>query len=58
MKLIVANWKMNKTVEESISFINKFKDLVKDSKLEILICPPFTALKDVKNEIKKTPQKY
>jgi len=49
--LIAANWKMNKTVEESVSFINKFKVLV-NNKVEIVICPPFTALEAISKELK------
>jgi triosephosphate isomerase len=52
-KLIIAgNWKMNKTVAEAL-------DLVRDLKLElggvkevdIVVCPPFTALSDVSKAI-------
>jgi len=31
-KLIAANWKMNKSVEESVSFINEFKKIIKNEK--------------------------
>ena len=52
-KLIAANWKMNKTVKESVEFIIQFKKLVKDEKnVEIIICPPFTALNEIKKSIK------
>ena len=54
-KLIVANWKMNKTVEESTLFVKEFKKLVKDERnIEIVICPPFTSLHAVADEIKKS----
>jgi triosephosphate isomerase len=43
--LIAANWKMFKTVHESVAFIKEFRTLVKDvSDVEIVIAPPFTAL--------------
>ncbi len=52
-KLIVANWKMNKTIGESISYIKELKELVKDvSDRDIAVCPPFTALSAVSAEIK------
>lgn len=52
-KLIAANWKMNKTIGESLRYIKEFKDLVKDIvDKEILICPPFTSLFAVSSEIK------
>ncbi len=42
---IAANWKMNKTVEETESFINDFLPMVKDiTDVDILIAPPFTSL--------------
>ena len=43
-KIIAANWKMNKTIAESISFINELSTLIKETEHEIVICPPFTAL--------------
>lgn len=43
--LIAANWKMNKTLEETKSFLNEFISLVKDVKdVDIVIAPPFTSL--------------
>ena len=54
-KLIAANWKMNKTVKESISFIKEFKKIIKDEKnVDIVICPAFTSLNAVANEIKNS----
>lgn len=43
--LIAGNWKMNKTVTESISLVRELLDFVKDyQETEIVICPPFTSL--------------
>ena len=54
-KLIAANWKMNKTVDEAVSFVKEFREITKDDKnADIVICPPFTALQAVANEIKTT----
>ena len=54
-KLIAANWKMNKTIDESLSFIKEFKKIIKNAKnAEIAICPPFTSLRALANEIKKS----
>lgn len=54
-KLIAANWKMNKTIDESVSFIKEFKKVIKDDKnVYIVICPQFTALSAVSDEIKAT----
>lgn len=42
---IAANWKMNKTVEETEEFITSFLPMVKDvSGVDILLAPPFTSL--------------
>jgi triosephosphate isomerase len=42
---ISANWKMNKTIEETEEFINSFLPIVKDvTDVDILIAPPFTSL--------------
>lgn len=43
--LIVGNWKMNKTVTESIGLIKEMIDFVQDYEhTEVVICPPFTSL--------------
>jgi len=45
MRLIAANWKMNKTVSETERYIERFIPLVKGvDDREILLCPPFTSL--------------
>ena len=42
---IAANWKMYKTVHETLCFIKEFRTLAKDvHDVEIVIAPPFTAL--------------
>ncbi|MDR1952069.1 MAG: triose-phosphate isomerase [Elusimicrobiota bacterium] len=51
--LMAGNWKMNKTISEAIDFTKALKSLVADvSDVEILICPAFTSLSAVYNEIK------
>ncbi len=43
--LIAGNWKMNKTVTESISLIKELIDFMKGYEdTEVVICPPFTSL--------------
>jgi triosephosphate isomerase len=45
---IAANWKMHKTVLESVAFIKEFRSLAKDvHDVEIVVAPPFTALRSV-----------
>ena len=52
---IAANWKMNKTLEETQAFINEFVPLVKDVKdVDIIIAPPFTSLYVASKLLKNT----
>jgi triosephosphate isomerase len=48
-KLIIAgNWKMNKTVAEALDLVNGLKrELANVKEVDIVVCPPFTALSDV-----------
>jgi len=51
--LMAGNWKMNKTIAEAASMVKALKSAVADVKdVEILVCPTFTALSAVNNEIK------
>jgi len=52
-KLIIAgNWKMNKTVAEAVTLARDLKlDLANIKEVDIVVCPPFTALSDVSKEI-------
>ncbi|MDR3256458.1 MAG: triose-phosphate isomerase [Endomicrobium sp.] len=51
--LMAGNWKMNKTIPEAISVVKALKSAVADvTDVEILICPTFTALYAVSNEVK------
>lgn len=43
-KVIAGNWKMNKTPIETIDFVNKWKELVKESENEVIICAPYIDL--------------
>src|SRR5712671_4529466 len=55
-KLIIAgNWKMNKTVAEALDLVKGIKrDLANIKELDVVICPPFTALCDVSRAILDT----
>jgi triosephosphate isomerase len=45
---IAANWKMHKTVLESVAFIKEFRKLAeKVHDVEIVVAPPFTSLRPV-----------
>jgi triosephosphate isomerase (TIM) len=52
-KLIIAgNWKMNKTVAEGLDLVRGLKlDLANVKELDIVVCPPFTALSEVSKAI-------
>ena len=52
-KLIIAgNWKMNKTVAESLDLASGLVRELKDVKeIDIAICPPFTALSEVSKAV-------
>ncbi len=48
--IYIANWKMNKTVDESISFLKKFVSNYTDIKdKEIIFCPSFISLARLSN---------
>src|SRR6476660_4294228 len=52
-KLIIAgNWKMNKTVAEAVDLVRGLKiELANVKEVDIVICPPFTALSDVSDAV-------
>lgn len=58
--LILGNWKMNKSSEETRAFFSEFKDLFSNSKVsftksnfKIGLAPSFTSLESAKNEINR-----
>jgi triosephosphate isomerase len=52
---IAANWKMHKTVHESVVFVKEFRGMVKDIvDVEIVVAPPFTALHSVAEALRNT----
>jgi len=51
--IIAGNWKMNKSIGESISLVKELKKLLKGiDDREIVVCPPFTSLASVAAELK------
>jgi len=53
--VIAGNWKMNKTIVESVSLVKELKDFVRGIKgVDIVVCPPFTSLWLVKEIINGT----
>ncbi|MDI1472391.1 MAG: triose-phosphate isomerase [Thermodesulfovibrio sp.] len=58
MKFFVANWKMNKTVKESLDFLRDFIPSIKEIKdREIGIAPTFVCLESVGKALENTPIK-
>jgi len=51
--IIAGNWKMNKTIKEGLEFIEEVKGKT-EGDVEVLICAPFTLLKDLKLATKGT----
>src|SRR5437762_10787756 len=50
--IIVGNWKMNKTVAEALDLVSDLKrELASIKEVDIVICPPFTALNAVSKAI-------
>lgn len=61
MRIAVANWKADKTQEDSLVWVKRFGAFWRDKihlpggikEIEIVVCPGFTALDAAKNEIRK-----
>ena len=52
-KLIAGNWKMNKTLDESVKLVEGILEKIKSyDDREILFCPPFTSLYEISEMIK------
>jgi triosephosphate isomerase len=50
--IIAGNWKMNKTVSQALEFVRELRPLLADvAGVEVVICPPFTALYPVREEL-------
>jgi triosephosphate isomerase (TIM) len=43
--VLAANWKMNKTIEETERFLAEFLPGAPDAETEVVICPPYLSLK-------------
>jgi len=53
--LIAGNWKMFKTVNETVVFAKEFRSLVKDvTGVEIVVAPPFTAVHAMAEALRNT----
>ncbi len=52
--IIAGNWKMNNTIAEGVQLVKDLAPLVKDAKVDVVVCPTATALAAVANEVKGT----
>lgn len=55
-KLLMGNWKMNKTIAEAIEFVDECENIVelaKNNNIDIGIAPTYLSLKDVKKNAPK-----
>ncbi|MDQ3238892.1 MAG: triose-phosphate isomerase [bacterium] len=53
-KYIIANWKCNKTIAESLEWVDYVGiNMTHDYVHEVIVCPPFVALPDVSGLIKQ-----
>jgi triosephosphate isomerase (TIM) len=53
--IIAGNWKMNKTIAEAQSLAEGVKiDLAEETGVDVVLCPPFTALKTVSDVVSGT----
>lgn len=50
--LIAGNWKMNNNVEQSISLVKQLSSYELSKNVDVLVCPTFTSLYPVLNELK------
>jgi len=57
-KVIAGNWKMNMNLHQSQKLVSEIiNGLGKDSKAEVIVCPPFTSLSEVNSLLKGTQVK-
>src|ERR1700688_699593 len=53
--IIAGNWKLNKTPHEAILLVSELKrEIVDIEGVDIVVCPPFTALADVADTLTDT----
>jgi triosephosphate isomerase (TIM) len=52
---LAANWKMNKTIEETEAFLGVFLDSAPREGADIVICPPYLALKSAVEHCSQGP---
>ena len=57
-KLMAGNWKMNKTSADAVPLVKEIiAGVGKDQRVEVVVCPPFTALESVARVLEGSPVK-
>lgn len=54
LPIIAGNWKMHKTIKEAVAFVDGIKNEINGTDVEVVICAPFTLLKDLKEKTEGT----
>ncbi|WP_129596219.1 triose-phosphate isomerase [Anaerophilus nitritogenes] len=54
LPIIAGNWKMHKTIKEATEFVDKIKDQVVGTDVEVVLCVPYTSLEAVKKAVDGT----
>lgn len=52
--IIAGNWKMNKTIDQGINFVNGIKEKIAGTDVEVVICPPAIMLDHLKKATQGT----
>ncbi|MCX8063603.1 MAG: triose-phosphate isomerase [Candidatus Hydrogenedentes bacterium] len=53
--IVAGNWKMNKKINEALELVNNLKKIVGNiTEVDIIVCPPYTALHSVSSVLKNT----
>lgn len=54
LPIIAGNWKMNKTVSEGLKLVTELKGVEENTDVEVVVCPPFLHLNEVKKALENT----
>lgn len=49
--IIAGNWKMHKVTDEALDLVNKIKDKINETDVEVVVCSSFVALSEIKKAI-------
>ena len=53
--VIAGNWKMHKTIEEAVSFVQGLIPLIRNAQAKVYIAVPYTALRFAADAAKNSP---